>query len=208
MEFSTEFIQQVTELFVSELEAHMARQEGVHVAQVESTLREMLRQVGDQCVSKYLTAQEPIYARPAVSCNCGWTAAYHFRREAKILSVFGWMSYRRAYYVCSDCHTGQCPLDQRLGLEPGQVSAGLAELLGIAGIQTSFGEASQLVKRFLLIEVSENTIRKESQTFGQLQMDREGSWIAESQAGALIEQDRQLIHMSGEALQTKLKSAQ
>jgi uncharacterized membrane protein len=31
---------------------------------------------------------------------------------------------------------------------------------------------------------------------------------AESQAGALIEQDRQLIHTSGEALQTKLKSAQ
>lgn len=181
MKFSTEFVQQVTELFVTELEAQLARQEGVHIAQVESTLREMLRQVGGQCVSEYLTAQEPKYAKPAVSCSCGWTAAYLFRREAKILSVFGWVSYRRAYYICSDCHTGQCPLDQRLGLEPGQVSAGLAELLGIAGIQTSFGEASQLVKRFLLIEVSENTIRKESQTFGQLQMEREATWIAESQ---------------------------
>ena len=188
MKFSTEFMQQIGQLFVAELEAQLEGQEEVRIAQLEATLREMLRQVGARCVGEYLTAQESRYPAATVACACGGKAEYVCRRQAKILSVFGWVSYRRAYYICSRCHTGQCPLDQRLGLKPGQVSAGLADLLGIAGIQTSFGEASQLVKRFLLIEVSENTIRKESQMFGQLQAQREADWIVASQDPETLQQ--------------------
>ncbi len=61
------------------------------------------------------------------------------------------------------------------------MTAGLASLLGIAGVETSFEKASQLVQRFLLVEVSENTVRKETQRLGQLQAQRETTWIQESQ---------------------------
>lgn len=181
MKFSTEFMHQISQLFVAELKAQLKGQGDVQIAELEATMREMLRQIGAHCMGEYLTGQEDRYPVARVSCPCGGKAEYICRREAKILSVFDWVSYRRAYYICRRCHKGRSPLDQKLGLKPGQVSAGLAELLGIAGIQTSFGEASQLVKRFLLIEVSENTIRKESQRYGQLQVDRETEWIMESQ---------------------------
>jgi hypothetical protein len=71
-EFSTEFIQQVTELFVAELEAQLAGQEEIQVAQLETTLREMLRRVGGQCVSEYLTAQE--FGNLLWATGCQWDA--------------------------------------------------------------------------------------------------------------------------------------
>lgn len=106
------------------------------------------------------------------------------------MTVFGWVEYRRAYYLCTHCHQGQYPLDQRFGLQPGQVSAGLAPLLALAGIQTAFEEGCQFVERFLLIEVSDNTLRKETQSFGQLQAKREQVWQEQSQDSQYL-QERQ-----------------
>lgn len=181
MEFSTEFMQQITQLFTAELQAQLRGQTEVRIAEIETVMRKMLRQVGEQCLGGYLTAQDAQYPEPEMACACGGVTRYLFRRPAKVLSVFGWTEYRRAYYVCTDCHKGYSPLDARFGLQPGEVTAGLASLLAMAGVQTSFGEARQLVERFLLIEVSENTVRKESQAFGGLQDELEQTWITQSQ---------------------------
>jgi len=181
VESSTEFMQQITHLFTTELQAQLQGQTDVGIAEIETVMRKMLRQVGEQCLGGYLTAQDAHYPEPEMACACGGVTRYLFRRPAKVLSVFGWTEYRRAYYVCSDCHKGYSPLDARFGLQPGEVTAGLASLLAMAGVQTSFGEAKQLVERFLLIEVSENTVRKESQAFGELQDEFEKAWITQSQ---------------------------
>ncbi len=90
------------------------------------------------------------------------------KREAVVWSVFGKVNYRRRYYLCAHCHRGQSPLDERLGLLPGQSTAGLASLLGILGVETSFEEASQLAERFLLFSVSDNTVRKQTEGYGGL----------------------------------------
>jgi hypothetical protein len=95
-------------------------------------------------------------------------------------SVLGKAEYRRPYYICPDCSQGQSPLDERLGLAPGRVTTGLSVLLAIAGVETAFEHASKLIERFLLTEVSENTVRKETQGYGELQAEREEQWIAES----------------------------
>jgi hypothetical protein len=181
MDFSTDFIAQVAQLFVTELESQLQQQPDVKIAKIEGTMREMLRDIGARCLGIYLTQQDDVYPKSKIPCSCGDQAVYRERREVKIISVFGWVSYRRAYYLCSSCQKGQAPLDGSLGLEPGKVSAGLAPLLALAGIQTSFGESSQLVEQFMLVEVSENTVRKETQSFGQLQMRLETEWKAESQ---------------------------
>ena len=117
-------------------------------------------------------------------------ADYQFRRRAKTLTVFGWVEYRRAYYLCTHCHQGQYPLDQRFGLQPGQVSAGLVPLLALASVEKAFEEGCELVGRFLLLGVSDNTLRKETHTFGQLQAHTEQAWQAQSQDTQFL-QERQ-----------------
>lgn len=181
MKFSTEIQGQVREAFVAGLEEHFQMKEEVTVLEIETQLREMLVEMGAQSLGAYLSSQEVAYPRDQIECSCGGEAEYVSYKPAKVKSVFGWASYRRAYYLCPECHEGQKPLDQRFGLEPGQVTSGLADLLGVAGVQTSFDEGSQLVERYLLVDVSENTLRKETQDFGQLQDNEESGWIEVSQ---------------------------
>ena len=188
MKFSTEKQAQVREIFVAGLEEHFGSGTEVTVLEIETRLREMVVEIGAQSLGAYLSSQEAAYPADQIECGCGGEAAYVSYKDAKVKSVFGWASYRRAYYICPRCQQGQKPLDQRLGLEPGQATSGLADLLGIAGVQTSFEEGSQLVERYLLVEVSENTLRKETQVFGQLQVQEEEIWIATSQDPAWLQE--------------------
>ncbi len=120
MKFSTEFVERVTELFAEELEDGLADQPDPRIDDVESTLRQFLVQMGAACLGVYLSGQDPRYPARTMPCACGEKASYYFRRLAKVVSVFGRVTYRRAYYVCSSCSQGQSPVDEKLGLEPGQ----------------------------------------------------------------------------------------
>jgi hypothetical protein len=72
-------------------------------------------------------------------------------------------------------------VDDQYGLVPGAVTAGLAALLGLGGIELSFGESRDWLKAFLLFEVSENTIRSETQALGAVQEERETVVCQQSQ---------------------------
>jgi hypothetical protein len=188
MKFSTEIQAQVREAFVAGLEEHFQMKEDVTVLEIETQLRELLVEMGAQSLGAYLSSREAAYPADQIDCQCGGQAEYVSYKKAKVKSVFGWASYRRAYYLCPRCHHGQKPLDKQLGLEPGQATSGLADLMGVAGVQTSFDEGQQLVERYLLVEVSENTLRKETQIFGQLQDQEETDWIENSQDPAWLQE--------------------
>jgi hypothetical protein len=66
-------------------------------------------------------------------------------------------------------------------LQPGQVSAGLAELLTLAGVELAFEHSRRWLKGFLLFDVSENTIRQETQALGQAQAVQETRLREQSQ---------------------------
>ena len=79
-------------------------------------------------------------------------------------------------------------MDEEFGLQPGKVTPGLARLLALAGAGLPFGESAHWVKEFLLLELLENTIRKETQGFGQYQVDYEEQLIAQSQDAAYLQE--------------------
>ena len=179
MEFSTKVIETMAEILAQEMEQIETGEQGV--MGLETKLRQMLKEVGAQAMSQYLSRDEPDGERPTIKCACGGQAKFHSWREAVVLSVFGRVKYKRRYYVCPDCHSGQAPRDEQMGLDPGQVTAGLAKLLGLAGVETAYEEAARLVEQFLLIRVSDNTVRKETERFGALQAVEEQCWEQGSQ---------------------------
>jgi hypothetical protein len=73
------------------------------------------------------------------------------------------------------------PLDVEFGLKPGKITPGLARLLALAGSGLAFGESAGWIKEFLLLDMSENSIRKETQGFGQIRIDSEEKWQAQCQ---------------------------
>jgi len=178
MEFSTEMLGKMAELVAEEM--IRVTEPGAALMTVEDGLREALRQVGSRALGSYISRREgnPV---GAVTCGCGERAPRLAKRDAKVISVFGKISYQREYYLCRACGQGQCPLDQRLGIEPGQVTPGLAKLLALAGVEVAFEEAGRWMEQFLLFRVSDNTIRKETERFGELQAQREADWQEHSQ---------------------------
>lgn len=181
MEFSTEVLTQVVALLKDEVRIWVESHPKATGMELETELRRGMQQVGAACLKATLELGNDRYPQAEVACACGGRAKYQFQREAKSLSVFGWMSYRRPYYLCPHCHQGQSPLDRRWGLRPGEVSAGLAPLLALAGIDVSFEEASRKIAEMLLVQVSENTVRQVTQRFGVLQEAAEQEWQAASQ---------------------------
>ena len=81
--------------------------------------------------------------------------------------------------------------DERMGLVPGQSTPGLASLVGILGVETSFEEASQLAERFLLFRVSDNTVRKQTEGYGHAQAQVEEAWKRAAEDGKGLERREQ-----------------
>jgi hypothetical protein len=194
MEFSTKVIEKMSEMLAEELQNYsdaLAAEGGVMA--IEEEMRTILQAVGAKGLGKVLSQQDERKQRKRqIGCRCGQQADYVRRRTAKVLSVFGWASYQRGYYLCAYCQHGQAPLDQELGLSAGQVTAGLGSLLALAGIEVSFEKAQRKIERFLKLQVSDNTVRKETELFGQLQAKLEAEWQVNSQNTSFLqEQERQ-----------------
>ena len=191
MDYSTESIaeigQQVTQAFQAAVRAHQqAGGQALTIADVETGLRQLLRQVGMQSLSQFLsTGQGTPVAE--LACPCGGRVRYQRQRAASITSVFGRLRYERAYYAGCACGQGQAPVDAQYGLQPGAVTSGLAALLSLAGIEFGFDESRGWLQPFLLFDVSENTIRSETQTFGALQAEREQVLCDQSQDEAYLQ---------------------
>lgn len=186
MEFSTKVIEKMAEIMAEEMGNLLPAPQDIR--EVETGMRELLQKVGAEGLKRYLEqADEAKAQEKEMDCDCPGKRHYLFRREAVILSVFGRVSYKRRYYVCPECGSGACLLDQRLHLAAGEVTAGLAELLALAGIETAFAESSRFIERFLLFRVSDNTLRKETERFGELQKAREAEWKRQSQDEAWLQ---------------------
>ena len=80
-----------------------------------------------------------------------------------------------------------------MGIEAGEVTASLAELLALMGVKVAFKEATCLVERFLLFSVSDNTLRYETGRFGQLQAAEEAEWKQDSQTESWLQERQQKI---------------
>jgi hypothetical protein len=172
-------MKKMAEIVVQEMQ--QAGLAGKDIRTVETEMRVMLREVGAAALGQYLEEQDEELGGQTEVCGCGEAMQALFKREARIISVFGRVSYRRRYHRCANCHVGRAPLDVGMGIEAGQVTAGLAELLALAGVEVAFEEATRWLERFLLFRVSDNTLRKETERFGELQQAEEALWQQQSQ---------------------------
>lgn len=180
MKFSTKTLMKVTALLVADFEEQL-QEKSISAQAVEQGMREALQVIGQESVGQMLSVKDQQSCGVNSECSCGEQARRMSRREAQILSVFGWIRYRRSYYVCESCSRHWYALDEQENLRAGRASCGMNRLLGIAGVTVSFEEAQRQIREYLLVEVSINTIRTETQRIGAMQSQREKEWLSQSQ---------------------------
>ncbi len=178
MDFNTklvkESVEQIATLLSDLMVGYVQEEEKVGIGDIEQGMRQILQEVGRQALGQVLEKSDQV--EPSIRCQCQHKANYRCRREGMVISVFGRVRYRRSYYLCDHCRSGTKPLDNRLKIKPGEISQGLKPLLALLGIQTSFDEAAELAKAFLLLDISDNSIRQAVQWVGQKQQARERKW--------------------------------
>lgn len=168
MEFTTEELAPIAEQMAALCIKKLDTEEDRQIMALENGLRQGVKELGRMTLTNTLSQAEGALERE-IACPCGGSLHYQRRREAQIESLFGWTPYKRSYYAECKCGQGRAPLDEEFGLEPGEVTPGLARLLALAGSGLPFGESAQWIEEFLLLELSENSIRKETQGFGHYQ---------------------------------------
>lgn len=170
MEYNIEKINQIGKMVAEVMEeaVSLSEKERVGIGEIEMGLRETLQAVGQSALKQFLENGED-ELETEIQCSCGGQLQYQRRRAATIWSVFGKVVYKRAYSAGCDCQKGQAPVDSRYGIDAGKVTAGLAHLIALSGIKESFEEGRKWLKEYLLFEVSENTVRSETQKMGELQ---------------------------------------
>jgi len=163
-----------------EIGNHLDTEEIKNLETLENGIREIMKEIGQKTYGQVLEREDEKLGK-SVRCACRRHAKRISKREAKILTVFGWISYHRSYYGCTGCGEKQNRLDRDWGINPGEVSPVMGRLLAIAGVDIAFERARRKIKEFLMVEVSDNTIRKQTQWMGKKQAEMEAEWIRDSQ---------------------------
>jgi hypothetical protein len=65
-------------------------------------------------------------------------------REKWFDSLLGGLRLARHYYHCGNCRSGHVPWDRQLGLGLAALTPAASEVASIAGVQTSFAQASEV----------------------------------------------------------------
>lgn len=161
------------------------------LSEMERQIREMLLKLGQFLLGAWLAMLDEAYPEETIGCRCGGEASYQFKREGKLKTIVGDVGYKRAYYLCGACRSGVYPLDQKLGLRPGQMSAEVENLSGMTGAQLPFGQGSELFEALTLISLSDHSVAKATQAIGSEVQVQEKEWVAQSRDYSwLQDQDR------------------
>ena len=187
MNFSTQTLEAIQSLLTQEFNQQLENG-AIPPQEIEQALRNGLQEIGQASLGEMLSLLDEHTYHCQEICACQQTGKRVSRREAQLLSVFGWVKYKRSYYHCRGCGRRWSPLDERHYLRPGRATPLMTGLLGLAGVTVSFAEARQQIQRYLQVEVSANTIRQETQGLGERQAEREQAWIERSQDIVYLQQ--------------------
>jgi hypothetical protein len=191
MKFSTSTMKAIQKLLVADFATQIEPAGEVSVSEIEQCLRTSLQALGQASMGEMLSVLDEQTYGPRQECECQAQGQRISRRAAQVLSVFGWVRYRRSYYQCPSCGRRWLPLDEQQPLRPGRATPSMTALLGLAGITVSFEEARQHIWQYLQVRVSANTIRQETQEIGVRQAQCEQGWLAQSQNLAYLQQREQ-----------------
>ena len=192
MKYNIEKINEIGKLLAEVVEDALKTEgeKAILIGEIEMALRESMLKIGNSAWQCFLENADG-EAEAEIECGCGGKLKYQRRRNATIWSVFDKVVYKRAYYAGCACGKGCAPVDQGYGIEPGKVTAGLARLIALSGIKEAFDAGRKCLQEYLLFEVSENTVRAETQKMGELQRQADAELVKETQAeSGLQERER------------------
>jgi len=143
-------------------------QEITSLSQMEGEIREGLKQLGAVWLGEWLGIIAKHYTASDWACpECEGSSRYERQREATLHTMLGRVSYKRAVYACASCGNRHYPMDEALGLRPNEMSAEMEQLVAQIGVHLPFAQASGLFEALTVVSVSDQSIDKATQAYGE-----------------------------------------
>jgi len=155
----------------------LAQREETELRDLEKVTQEAMKQVGQRFLQLLVEVCRPEERPATIPCRCGGTAEFERHREGTGLTTVGQIAVTRAYYLCAECHEGTYPLDERLGVCAGGLSAALQEALALIGIHLPFEIASEVFERLTRVSISDNGVRESTERIGQERLEAEQAMV-------------------------------
>lgn len=151
----TKILEQIEELFSEEfaLVQHDFRQ-------MEELVKIKMQLLGQGLLQRLVDKNKNGNQASSIACECGNSRKFVQYRPKQVLTLFGCITIKRAYYHCPECGESLLPYDQANGLGPEQISPALAQLCCMLAIDDSFEQTCRKIEAFTAQKVSANTIER------------------------------------------------
>ena len=133
---------------------------------VESALRTALHQAGAAALSELLQFEIPEGDQRQLPCRCGHHAQYQEIRFKPILTIVGPVRIARPYYLCSQCHVGQFPVDVELDIENTEFSPGVRRMHALVGQEAPFDHGREQMQLLAGLEVTTKSVERIAEAIG------------------------------------------
>ena len=133
---------------------------------VESALRAALHQAGAAALTELLQFEAPAADQRQLPCGCGHHAQYQEVRCKPILTIVGPVHIARPYYLCSQCHVGQFPVDVELDIENTESSPGVRRMHALVGQQAPFDHGREQMQLLAGLEVTTKSVERTAEAIG------------------------------------------
>ena len=151
------------------------------LSEMEAKIRQVLKWLGNIALHLWIRWLAQGHREGEIACPCGGKAKYQRERPGRLKTLFGEVKYTRGYYLCPMCHQGTYPLDEQLGLRPNGMSAEMERLAGLTGVQMPFQKGSEVFEELTLISLSDQSLDKAAQAYGQEVEKQEREWHEQAQ---------------------------
>jgi hypothetical protein len=103
----------------------------------------------------------------AILCSCGERMESLGLKEKPLLTILGWVPYKRSMYHCPACEKTRYPGDEELDVVETTRSPGLRRMMARAGSQSTFKEGKEDLKVYAGVDVSAKDIERVAEHIGQ-----------------------------------------
>ena len=133
---------------------------------VESALRAALHHAGAAALSQVLQFAAPAADERQLPCPCGHHARYQEIRSKPLLTIVGPVLLSRPYYLCSQCHVGQFPVDVELDIENTEFSPGVRRIHALVGQQAPFDHGREQMQVLAGLTVTTKSVERIAEAMG------------------------------------------
>ena len=140
---------------------------------VESALRAALHRAGAAALTELLQFEAPAAEQRQLPCRCGHHAQYQEIRCKPTLTIVGPVRIARPYYLCSQCHLGQFPVDVELDIENTEFSPGVRRMQALVGQEAPFDHGREQMQLLAGLEVTTKSVERTAEAIGAAIAQRE-----------------------------------